>query len=203
MGLLDPLKESVSFVKQLSPGELRKLGRARLSDIINGEIPRSRKRISELEQKYPSAKPRELAQRLIDEKKSSASMVGGLTGLFGLAGVPFDLVVVLYFEVSLLTDVATLYKANLKAESGRNEVLDLLGEAHGLSTLTRAAPRTLGSLAAILFARSRIWGRAIPGASAIVGAWMNNRHIQNVGDSAIRHYEGFDKAHKKTRETAG
>ena len=35
--------------------------------------------------------------------------------------------------------------------------------------------------------------------AAPVTAYFNNQHIQKVGDHAVRFYEGFDKAHAKTR----
>jgi hypothetical protein len=42
-------------------------------------------------------------------------------------------------------------------------------------------------------------GRAMPLVAAPVTAYLNNQHIQQVGDHAVRFYEGFDKAHAKTR----
>ena len=88
MAFYDPIADKV---KQLTPSELKKLADTKLSDLVQREVPRARKRVLELEQRYPSAGLREKAQRLIDEKKHVASMTGGISGVFGLVGLPFDL----------------------------------------------------------------------------------------------------------------
>ena len=47
-------------------------------------------------------------------------------------------------------------------------------------------------------------GRALPLIAAPITAYLNNQHIQSVGDEAIRFYEGFGKAQKKSaRRSAG
>lgn len=205
MGILDPLKERVAFIKKLTPAELRRLANARLTDIVLRELPRSRSRIAEMEARYPSAGTKELAQRLIDDKKGIASMVGGISGVFGIFSVPADLLVMTWLELVLLTDIATLYKSNLKAESARTELLDLFSESNGVGPWTRSTPRALGSFAAMLFTRTGFGtvGRAVPVVAAPISAWLNHRHIQQFGDGAIRHYEGFGKAKKKTQEANG
>jgi hypothetical protein len=35
-----------------------------------------------------------------------------------------------------------------------------------------------------------------------VTASLNNQHMQKVGDHAVRFYEGFDKAHAKTKQAS-
>ena len=188
-------------VKQLSPSELKKLADTKLADLVQQEVPRSRKRVLELEQRYPSAGVRERAQRLIDEKKQVASMVGGISGVFGLAGLPVDLTVMAWLQLVLLVDLATLYKVNLKSERSRNELLDLYGYMTGVGPVQRSGPRVLGKVAEVLLSKGgmQVIGRAMPLVAAPVTAWLNNQHIQKVGDHAVRFYEGFDKAHAKTR----
>src|SRR5262249_42993972 len=111
MAFYDPIADKV---KNLTPAELKKLAGTKRSDLVEQELPRSRKRVLEMEQRYPSAPMRERAQRLIDEKKHVASMSGGITGVFGLVGLPFDLTVMAWLQLTLLVDMATLYKVNLK-----------------------------------------------------------------------------------------
>lgn len=199
MGMLDPLQERIAFLKTLTPKELKRLANQRASTLIENELPRSRARIAELEKRYPSAKPRELAQRLIDDKKSVAGMVGGISGVFGIFSVPADLLVMVWLEMVLLTDIATLYKLNLKTAHARNELLDLFGESNGVGPFTRSTPRALGTIAGFLLARGGLttFGRALPLVAAPVSAYLNNRHVQSVGEAAIHHFEGFDKARKK------
>lgn len=205
MGVLDPFADGVAFLKKLTPAELKKLADLRLSDIVARELPRSRKRISELEAKYPSANVRELAQRLIDEKKGIAGMVGGISGVFGIFSVPADLLVMAWLELVLLTDIATLYKANLKSDHGRNELLDLFGESAGVGPIARSAPRAVGTTLGYVLAKGgmKVFGRFVPVVAAPISAWLNNRHVQQVGDAAIAHFEGFGKARKKSGGDGG
>jgi hypothetical protein len=166
------LKERLAVLKLLQPSELQRLGRMRLGDLVVQEAARSRARVAELEARYPSAPARELAQRLVDTKKGLAGMVGGVSGVFGLLALPADLLLMAWLQMTLLVDVATLYKVNLRS--------------------ARALER--GGLASL--------GRALPLVAAPVTAYLNNQHIQEVGEQAVRFYEGFHKAHVKSRRRA-
>ncbi|QSQ22374.1 hypothetical protein JY651_45880 [Pyxidicoccus parkwayensis] len=201
MGFYDSVAERLAFMKKLTPSEMKKLGSTKLSDIIHAEVARARVRVAELEKRYPNTPPKELAQRLIDEKKNLAGMVGGVSGVFGLVALPADLLFMAYLQIILLTDVATLYKANLKTERARGEMLDLFGYANGLGPLHRAGPKVMGKLAAMLLEKGGMHtlGRAMPLVAAPITAYFNNQHIQMVGEQAVRFYEGFDKAHAKAK----
>jgi hypothetical protein len=194
----------MAFYERLTLAELKKLADTKLSDLVQQEVPRARKRVADLEQRYPSAGPKERAQRLIDEKKSMASMVGGVTGVFGLLGLPADLTLMAWLQLTLLVDLATLYKVNLKSERARNELLDMYGYATGVGPMQRSGPRVLGKVAELVLKKGGLHtlGRAMPLVAAPVTAYLNNQHIQKVGDHAVRFYEGFDKAHAKTKQAA-
>jgi uncharacterized protein (DUF697 family) len=194
----DPLRERM---RKLAPGELKKLANQRLSDVVLTSVARSRRRVTALIRRYPSAQQRELAQRLIDTKKEIASMVGGVSGVFGLVSLPADLLVMSWLQIVLLVDIATLYGVNLKSPRARRELLDLFAYANGLGPLQRAGPKVLGRVAGKLLERSGLetFGRALPLVAAPVTAYLNNRHIQSVGDQAMRYYRGFRKAHEKRR----
>jgi hypothetical protein len=193
-----PLLEPLRVLRKLSPASLKKLGSQRLGDIVQKEIPKARKRIHELEEKFPSAAPRELGQRLIDQKKSVAGMVGGVSGVFGVASLPADLLVMSWLQLVLLVDLATLYKVNLKSDGAKQELYDIFGYANGIGPVTRAGPKVLGKVAATVLRRGGLEtiGRAMPLVAAPVTAYLNNQHIQAVGDEALRRYEGFDKTRK-------
>ena len=194
----DPLREQM---RKLTPAELKKLANQRLSDIVLSSLARSRRRVSALIRRYPSAEQRELAQRLIDTKKEIASMVGGVSGVFGLVSLPADLLVMSWLQIGLLVDIATLHGVNLKSPRARRELLDLFAYANGLGPLQRAGPKVLGKVAGKLLERSGLttFGRALPLVAAPVTAYLNNRHIQSVGDQALRYYHGFRRAHEKRR----
>jgi uncharacterized protein (DUF697 family) len=198
------LRERLAVLKLLQPAELQRLGRMRLGDLVVQEAARSRARVAELEARYPSAPARELAQRLVDAKKGLAGMVGGVSGVFGLLALPADLLLMAWLQMTLLVDVATLYKVNLRSARARGELLDLFGYATGLGPLQRAGPRLLGSVAGKALQRGGLstLGRALPLVAAPVTAYLNNQHIQEVGDQAVRFYEGFHKAHVKSRQRA-
>ncbi len=200
MALWDPLLERLAAAKG-SPAKLKELGRERLSDIIDQEAARARRKLDELTARYPSAAPRELAQRFVDDKKQLASMVGGVTGVFGLATLPLDYLGMTYLQLSLLVEVATVFKVNLKPDTAKTELLDLFGYANGLPPTKRLSPRLLGSLAAMLLARSGLatLSKAMPLVAAPVSAYLNNQHIQKIGDAASRHYDGWGRAHQKAQ----
>jgi hypothetical protein len=204
MAFFDPLAERVTFLRKLTPAELKRLADARLSDLVLRELASARKRVGELEQRYPSLPAREQAQHLIDAKKSLASMVGGVSGVFGLVALPADLLVMSWLQLSLLVDVATLYKVNLKSERSRGELLDLYGYATGVGPLQRSGPRVVGKLAEVALKRGGLHtlGRAMPLVAAPVTAYLNNQHMQRVGEHAVRYYEGFPKAHAKTHRAS-
>lgn len=205
MGFFDPLLEQVKAARRLTPKNLKKLANERLSDLVDKEAVRARARVDELQQRYPSAGPRELAQRLIDQKKQLASMVGGVTGVFGAVTVPVDLVGMVYLQLSLLTEVATVFKVSLKSERERQELLDLFGYSNGIGPVQRSSPRLLGSLAALLLAKGglKTVSRAMPLVAAPISAYLNNQHIQQVGDAAVRHYDGWVHAHEKQKKASG
>lgn len=201
MALWDSVAERLAVLKMLSPSSLKKLADQRLSTLVVNEVSKARNRVADLEQRYPSAGVREKAQRLIDQKKSLAGMVGGVSGVFGLASVPADLLIMAWLQLSLLVDIATLYKVNLKTERSRGDLLDLFGYANGVGPMQRASPKVLGKLAGVLLEKGGLewFGRSLPLVAAPVTAYLNNQHIQSVGDQAVRFYEGFDKASQKSR----
>lgn len=203
--LLDPVNDAISQLKKLTPSNLKKLSNQRLSDLITSETLRSKNRIATLESRYPSAKPKELAQRLIDNKKHLAQLAGGISGALGIFSVPPDMLVMAWLELSLTVDIATLYKQNLKGERGRQEVLDLFYEMNGIPAFQRESPKVFSKLAGVLAAKlgSETIGRALPLIGAPISAYFNSQHVQFVGEQAIRHFEGFGKAREKTKKASG
>jgi hypothetical protein len=92
-------------------------------------------------------------------------------------------------------------------EQGVNGItlLGVLGEANGVGPLQRAGPKVLGRVAAVLAEKSGFaqFGRAMPLVAAPLTAWLNNHHIQVVGEAALRQYDGFQRAAAKTRTAPG
>lgn len=195
----------MAFYDSLSPAKLKSLANERLSDLIDKEAVRARTSLEELQQRYPSAGPRELSQRYIDSRKQAASVLGGVTGVFGAVTVPVDLVGMVYLQLALLVEIGTVFKADFKNERGKKDVLDLFGYANGIGPIQRASPKVLGSLAAMVLTKTglKALGRAMPLVAAPISAYLNNQHVQRVGDSAIRHYDGWVHAHEKSKKASG
>lgn len=195
----------MAFYDSLSPSKLKSLANERLSDLIDKEAVRARVSLDDLQQRYPSAGPRELSQRYIDSRKQAASVLGGVTGVFGAVTVPVDLVGMVYLQLALLVEIGTVFKADLKNERGKKDVLDLFGYANGIGPLQRASPKVLGSLAAMVLTKTglKALGRAMPLVAAPISAYLNNQHVQRVGDSAIRHFDGWVHAHEKSKKASG
>ncbi len=202
MAFYEPLLDRL---KQFSPSSIRGMADVRISDVVLKETARAKLKIDELSQRYPTAGPRELAQRMIDSKKAFAGMVGGVSGVFGIVSLPADLGLMVYLQLVLLVEVATLYKVNLKSERARQELLDVFGYANGIGPLQRASPKLVGKLATVLLTKGGLEtiGRAMPLVAAPISAYLNNQHIQQVGEQAVRHYDGFSAAHAKTKKASG
>lgn len=205
MAFYDPITERLRFARSLTPKNLKKLAGQRLADIVLRELPRARQRVDELHQRYPTAGPRELAQRLVDGKKGLAGMIGGVSGVFGVISVPADLLVIAWLQLVLLVDIATVYRVSLKQERARRELLDLYGYVTGVGPIQRSGPKVLGKVASVLLTQGGLatLGRAVPLVAAPISAYLNSMHLQRVGDDAVRHYDGFDRAHEKTRRASG
>lgn len=199
MGLLD--SERLSFLKKLRPASIRRLGSLRMEDLVGMEARRARGRIKALRERYPSAGPREIGQHVLDSTKGLASLSGSVSGVFGLISVPADLVVMTWLQIRMLADIATAYGVDLRFRRARTELLGVLGEANGVGPLQRSGPKVVGKVAAVLAERGGFasLGRAMPLVAAPVTAWLNNHHIQMVGEAALRQYDGFQRASAKTR----
>jgi len=203
VGLLD--SERLAFLRKLRPASLRRLGSLRMEDVVGLEAKRARARMKALRTRYPSAGPRELGQHAIESTKGLASLSGSVSGVFGLVSVPADLLVMAWLQIRMLADIATAYGVDLRFRRARTELLGVLGEANGVGALQRSGPRVLGKVAAVLAERGGFAtvGRAMPLVAAPITAWLNNHHIQLVGEAALRQYDGFVRAAAKTRVASG
>lgn len=193
---LDEVKKAL---RSLGPASLRRVAGQRLSSVVLQEARRAKRRVADVKTRYPSAGPREVAEHLIEQKKQVAALVGGISGAFGVAGIPADLVAMAVLEIQLLVDIATAYEVRLEFARSREELLDVLGTANGVGALGRASPKVLGKVAQVLFERGGFatLGRAFPLVAAPITSWLNNRDIQRLGDSALLHYQGFARASAK------
>jgi uncharacterized protein (DUF697 family) len=203
LGLLD--SERLAFLKKLSPASIKRLASLRMEDVVGLEAKRARARVKALRTRYPSAGPREIGQHSIESTKSLASLSGSVSGVFGLVSVPADLVVMAWLQIRMLADIATAYGVDLRFRRARTELLNVLGDANGVGPLQRSGPKVLGKVAAKLAERGGFasLGRAMPLVAAPVTAWLNNHHVQLVGEAALRQYDGFVRAAAKTRAASG
>jgi len=203
VGLLD--SERLAFLKKLQPASIKRLASLRMEDVIGVEAKRARIRVKTLRARYPSAGPRELGQHVIESTKGLASLSGSVSGVFGLVSVPADLVVMAWLQIRMLDDIATAYGVDLRFRRARTELLGVLGEANGVGPLQRSGPKVLGKVAAVIAEKGGFLsiGRAMPLVAAPVTAWLNNHHIQVVGEAALRQYDGFARAAAKTRAASG
>ena len=172
---------------------LTELAKQRLWGVYVAEIARCRKRVGELRDKYPSASAQELAQRLTDTKKTWASTGGAVSGLFGLALVPADLLFVTVLQLTLIMEVALVHRVNLKSDRARDEVFEVLGYSNGADTVNlagRAGPKVLARVAEKVLTKRGLaqLGRIVPILASPVVAYLNNRDLQRAGEAAVRFY---------------
>jgi hypothetical protein len=169
------------------------VAKERLWEVYVGEIGRCRRRVEDLRSRYPSANPQELAQRLTDVKKTWASTGGAISGLFGLALVPADLVFVTVLQLTLIMEIALLHKVNLKSDRARDEVFEVLGYSNGADTVNlagRAGPKVVARVAEKVLTKRGLaqLGRVVPVLASPVVAYLNNRDLQRAGAAAVRFY---------------
>jgi hypothetical protein len=165
----------------------------RLWRVYVDEIGRSRARVEEVREKYPSAPSPELAQRLTDTKKAWAATGGAVSGLFGLILVPADLAFVTALQLTLIMEIALLHKVNLKSQRARDEVFEVLGYSNGADTVNlagRAGPKLLARIIEAALTKRGLaqLGRAVPVIASPVVAYLNNRDLQRAGEAALRFY---------------
>lgn len=175
------------------PAMLGGVAKERLWEVYVGEIARCRRRVAELRDRYPSANVQELSQRLTDAKKTWASTGGAISGLFGLALVPADLMFVTVLQLTLIMEIALLHKVNLKSDRARDEILEVLGYSNGADTVNlagRAGPKLLARIAERALTKRGLaqLGRAVPVVASPLVAYLNNRDLQRAGAAALRFY---------------
>ena len=172
---------------------LTQLAKEKLSELYLDQISRARKRVDELRTRYPSAPPAEMAQRLIDQKKTWAGAGGAVSGLFGLVSVPADIAFVTLLQLALIMEIALVFKTNLKSDRARSEVFEVLGYSNGADTVnlaSRAGPKLLARVAEAMLTKRGLasLGRVFPVVAAPVTAYLNNKDIQRAGEAALRFY---------------
>jgi hypothetical protein len=185
---------------------LSEVAKQRLWGVYVGEIARCRKRVDEVREKYPSASVQELAQRLTDSKKAWASTGGAVSGLFGIALVPADLVFVTVLQLTLIMEIALVHRVNLKSDRARDEVFEVLGYSNGADTVNlagRAGPKVIARVAEKVLTKRGLaqLGRIVPVLASPVVAYLNNRDLQRAGEAAVRFY-GTIRQLPRRRSTA-
>jgi len=169
------------------------LAKEKLGKLYLDEIGRARRRVDDLRTRYPTAPAAEVAQRLIDHKKAWASTGGAVSGLFGLVSVPADIAFVTALQLSLIMEIALVFKINLKSDRARGEVFEVLGYSNGADTVniaSRAGPKLFARVVEKILAKKGLTtlGRALPVVAAPVVAYLNNKDIQRAGEAAVRFY---------------
>jgi hypothetical protein len=172
---------------------LTQLAKEKLAALYLGEIARARRRVEDLRSRFPSAQAPELAQRLTESKKALASTGGAVSGLLGLISVPADIAFVTVLQLSLIMEIALVFKTNLKSDRARTEVFEVLGYSNGADTVnlaSRAGPKLLARIAEGILTKRGLasLGRALPVVAAPVVAYLNNKDIQRAGAAALRFY---------------
>src|SRR5438270_247825 len=112
---------------------------------------------------------------------------GALRGLFGLVSVPADLAFVTALQLSLIMEIALVFKANLKSDRARTEVFEVLGYSNGADTVnmaSRAGPKLFARVAEMVLTKRGLasLGRVLPVVAAPVSAYLNNRSEEHTSE---------------------
>ena len=138
----------------------------------------------------PSAKRDRVAKVMLERWTKVASLEGGITGAFGVIGVPVNFLLVVYFQIALVVSIAEAYGFELEGESGEDALLSVVGRAHGMEDIVRASPRILGAIAKTLLLRHgmSLLGRLVPLVAAPLSAKLNERDMVRIGGEALRRF---------------
>jgi hypothetical protein len=170
----------------------REAAKTRLRDLIAQERNRARLHIQFIRQSEPVASNDRVAHILVERWSTVAAVEGGLTGAFGLIGVPLNLLLVAYFQLALVVSIAEAYDVGLEGDTGEEAILSVIGRAHGVEDMVRASPRLLGELAKALALRHGLGtlGRLVPLAASPISAKLNQRDMGRIGGEALRRFGG-------------
>lgn len=161
-----------------------------VKELITDEHRRAQRHIAQIRRQHPDVSKDRVAQILLDRFITAATVEGGITGAFGLMGVPLNTLFFTYGQVALIVSVAEAYGVVLTSEGGDEALWTLLGQAHGVEDVLRATPRVIGSLAKVLALRYGIGSlsRAIPLLAAPISARLNRRHMKHTGHLAMQRF---------------
>lgn len=168
----------------------KEAARTRLRDLIKSERQRARLHIHLIKQAEPVASPDRVAHVMLDRWTKVASVEGGITGAFGIIGVPINFLLFAYMQLAAVISVAEAYGIELEGESGEDALLSVVGRAHGMEDVVRASPRILGAIAKTLALRHGLGmlGRLVPLAAAPISAKLNERDMSRIGGEALRRF---------------
>ncbi len=164
--------------------------RARLRQLIQTERRRAQWHIDLIKKSEPYASKDRVAHLILDRWRSIATVEGGLTGAFGLAGVPVNILLFAYCQLAVVVSIAEAYGVALDGEAGESALLDVIARAHGIEDLVRASPRVLGALARALALKHGLGtlGRMVPMIAAPISASLNRRELERTGNEALRRF---------------
>jgi len=170
--------------------KLRDAARMRVRDLITKERDRAKVHIAWIRQTEPGASSDRIARVLLERFKKLASVEGGITGAAGLLGIPLNFVMFTYFQLAMVVAIAEVYGNQLEGKEGEDQLLRVLGRAHGLEDALRTTPRLIGSLAMALAPKYGLstLGRLIPLLSAPIAARMNAKDIERTGLEALKQF---------------
>jgi len=170
--------------------KIKDAARMRVRDLIVKERSRAQIHIALIREGEPGASEDRIAQVLLNRFKKLASVEGGLTGAAGFLGVPINFVMFTYFQLAMVVSIAEVYGRSLDGDAGEDQLLRILGRAHGLEDALRSTPRLVGSLAKALASKYGLstLGRLVPLLSAPIAARMNAKDIERTGHEALRQF---------------
>ncbi|MEO1335344.1 MAG: EcsC family protein [Myxococcota bacterium] len=161
-----------------------------MRQLIRQERKRAQWHIDLIKRVEPYASRDRVAHLILQRWRRIAMVEGGLTGAFGLMGVPANLLLFAYCQLAVVVAIAEAYGVALDGEAGETALLDVLGKAHGIEDLVRASPKVLGALARALALRHGLGtlGRIIPMVAAPISARLNRNELQRTGSEALRRF---------------
>lgn len=170
--------------------KFKDVARIHVRELIEKERARAKIHIAWVREEEPDASSDRVARVLLQRFKKLALLEGGITGAAGFLGVPLNFVLFTYFQLAMVVAIAEVYGSSLEGEQGEEQLMRVLGRAHGMEVALRTTPRLLGALARTIAPKFGVstLGRLVPLLSAPIAARMNAKDMERIGDEALRQF---------------
>ena len=178
-------------VTETQPGGIQDMIADYLANAIDKtDEDAARERVLGVQRDNPNASVDELVTLLINNKCLRTGIMGALSPMLRLIGIPLNLGLVFKWQAELVLEIAALYSWTLSKSEKQRVVLIVTGFSVASTQGARLINLLISKVAHRYFLKSKT-GQAIvtPGVNSIVGAASNVLITYYIGKRALQHVQ--------------